>query len=106
MDVATGKQSAKAETPYPNNSGVLVTPDLVWTGSLDGTVAAYDATTLAPVWSLNVGTGFRAPPMTYSVDGKQYIAIAGGNVGAGNAVGHTDLEMMQAANMIWVFAVD
>lgn len=106
MDVTTGKQGAKATTPYPNNSGVLVTPDLVWSGSLDGTFSAYDAKTLAPVWSMNVGTGFRAPPMTYSVGGKQYVAIAGGNVGAGNAVGHTDLEMIQPANMIWVFAVD
>ena len=44
--------------------------------------------------------------MTYSVDGKQYIAIAGGNVGAGNAVGHSGLEMIQPANMIWVFAVE
>jgi alcohol dehydrogenase (cytochrome c) len=85
---------------------VLVTPDLVWTGSLDGTLGAYDPNTLAPLWTMNVGTGFRAPPMTYSVDGKQYIAIAGGNVGAGNAVGHAELEMIQPANMIWVFAVE
>jgi alcohol dehydrogenase (cytochrome c) len=106
MDVKTGARVAMAETPYPNNSGVLVTPDLVWTGSLDGTLGAYDPNTLAPLWTMNVGTGFRAPPMTYSVDGKQYIAIAGGNVGAGNAVGHAELEMIQPANMIWVFAVE
>lgn len=106
MDVTTGKQISKAETPYPNNSGVLVTPDLIWTGSLDGTIGAYDAKTLAEVWSMNVGTGFRAPPMTYSVDGKQYIAIAGGNVGPSNAVGHADIEMIQPANMLWVFAVE
>jgi len=105
MDVATGKQTAKLETPYPNNSGVLVTPDLIWTGSLDGTVAAYDATTLAPVWSMNVGTSFRAPPMTYSVDGKQYVAITGGPIGS-NHLGHGDLELIQPANMVWVFAVD
>ena len=105
MDVATGKQVAKLETPYPNNSGVLVTPDLIWTGSLDGTFGAYDATTLAPLWSMNVGTSFRAPPMTYAVDGKQYVAITGGPIG-GNALGHADLEMIQPANMLWVFAVD
>lgn len=106
MDVTSGKQVTKAATPYPNNSGVLVTPDLIWTGSLDGTLGAYDAKTLAEVWSINVGTGFRAPPMTYSVDGKQYIAIAGGNVGPSNAMGHTEIEMIQPANMIWVFAVE
>lgn len=106
IDVATGKQITKGATTYPNNSGTLVTPDLVWTGAIDGTFTAYDAKTLAPVWSTNVGTAFRAPPMTYSVGGKQYVAIAGGNLGAGNAGGNTELESMQAANMIWVFALE
>lgn len=105
VDVTTGAQVGQASTPYPNHSGVLVTPDLVWTGGLDGTVSAHDATTLAPVWSINVGTAFRAPPMTYAVGDKQYIAIEGGPIGS-NSNGHADLENIQQANMIWVFAVD
>lgn len=105
MDVATGKQLAKQETPFPNNSGVLVTPDLVWSGSLDGTFAAYDAKTLAPVWSMNLGTAFRAPPITYSVGGKQYVAIAGGPISS-NTYGHAELENIQGANMVWVFSID
>ena len=106
IDVATGQSVAKENTQYPNNSGVLATPDLVFTGTVDGTFGAYDAKTLKPLWSTNVGTAFRAPPITYSVGGKQYVAIAGGNLGAGNAGGNTELEAMQAANMIWVFAVE
>ncbi len=106
MDVATGKTVAKENTTYPNNSGVLATPDLVFTGLIDGTFGAYDAKTLKPLWSTNVGTAFRAPPITYTAGGKQYVAIAGGALGVGNAGGNTDLETMQAANMIWVFAVD
>lgn len=105
MDVTTGKQIAKLDTPYPNNSGVLVTPELIFTGGLDGTFHAYDAKTLAPVWELNVGTSFRGPPMTYSVNGKQYVAITGGAIGS-NHLGHPELQQMQAANMVWVFAVD
>ncbi|MDR0808847.1 MAG: PQQ-binding-like beta-propeller repeat protein [Gemmobacter sp.] len=106
VDVTTGQQVAKQGTQYPNNSGTLVTPELVWTGSTDGSFGAYDAKTLAPLWSINVGTAFRAPPITYSVDGKQYVAIAGGYLGAGNAGGNTELEDMQGANMVWVFALD
>jgi len=106
VDVSTGQSVAKENTQYPNNSGVLATPDLVFTGTVDGTFGAYDAKTLKPLWSTNVGTAFRAPPITYSVGGKQYVAIAGGNLGAGNAGGNTELEAMQAANMIWVFAVE
>ena len=106
IDTTTGQSVAKENTQYPNNSGVLATPDLVFTGMVDGTFGAYDAKTLKPLWSTNVGTAFRAPPITYSVGGKQYVAIAGGNLGAGNAGGNTELEAMQAANMIWVFAVE
>ena len=106
MDVATGKSVAKENTTYPNNSGLVATPELVFTGLVDGTFGAYDAKTLKPLWSTNVGTAFRAPPMTYSAGGKQYVAIAGGALGVGNAGGNTELETMQAANMIWVFAVD
>jgi alcohol dehydrogenase (cytochrome c) len=106
MDVATGKQVAKQDTQYPNNSGTLVTPDLVWTGSIDGSLGAFDAKTLAPLWSINVGTAFRAPPMTYSVGGKQYVAIVGGNLGTANAGGNTELETTQAANMVWVFTTN
>jgi len=106
LNASTSTSTAKFEYPYPNNSGLLATPDLVFTGWVDGTFGAYDATTLEELWSINLGTAFRAPPMTYSVDGKQYIAIAGGNLGGGNSGGNMELSNMQAANMIYVFAIN
>jgi alcohol dehydrogenase (cytochrome c) len=52
---------------------------------MNGKFAAYDATTLKELWSFNTGTPITAPPMTYSVGGKQYIAVvAGGGVGVRN----------------------
>ena len=47
--------------------------------SLDGTVAAYDDTTLDQLWKINVGSGFNAPPMTFEANGKQYVAIVSGS---------------------------
>jgi alcohol dehydrogenase (cytochrome c) len=105
IDVATSKQVAKHETPFPMYSGVMLTKDLVWSGSTDGTFAAYDATTLEPKWSMNLGTSFQAPPITYTAGGKQYVAIAGGGIGLA-IFGHAELENIQSANMIWVFTVD
>ena len=105
VDVATAEQVAKLETPFPFYSGVLLTPDLVWAGSLDGTFAAYDATTLEEAWSINVGTPFQAPPITYTVGDTQYIAIAGGGIGLA-AFGHPELEIKQPANMLYVFALN
>ena len=54
---------------------------------------------------MNLGTSFQAPPITYSVGGKQYIAIAGGGIGLA-VFGHPELEHIQSSNMIWVFTVD
>jgi alcohol dehydrogenase (cytochrome c) len=30
------------------------------------------------LWKVNVGSGFSAPPMTFEVNGRQYVAIASG----------------------------
>ena len=79
VDPATGEQKARKDLPYPNSAGVLTTAGgIVVTALLDGTIVALDDQTLEELWKINVGTGFNAPPMTYSVDGKQYIAIASG----------------------------
>ena len=65
--------------PYANTAGALATAGgVIVTALIDGTVMALDDQTLEELWSINVGTGINAPPMTYAVDGKQYIAIATG----------------------------
>src|SRR5882757_4242649 len=75
FDPASGEMKKRADFAYPNFAGVLSTAGgLVVTALLDGTVVALDDQTLEELWKVNVGTGFNAPPMTYSVDGKQYIA--------------------------------
>ena len=56
---------------------------IVVTALIDGTILAYDDQTLDELWRINVGSGFNAPPMTYAVNGKQYIAIASGLCCAG-----------------------
>ncbi len=50
----------------------------MFTGFTDGTFVAYDDTTLEQLWKINVGIGFNAPPMTFEVNGKQYVAILSG----------------------------
>jgi alcohol dehydrogenase (cytochrome c) len=78
-DPFTGEVKQKVRFPYPNNSGALATGGgLVFTGFTDGSFVAYDDTTLATLWKINVGTGFNAPPMTFEVNGKQYVAILSG----------------------------
>ena len=87
MDVKTGKILGKETFQPPTESGMLSTDgDLLFTGHMNGKFAAYDKDTLKEVWSFNLGTMITAPPMTYSVGGKQYVAVvAGGGVGTRGA---------------------
>jgi alcohol dehydrogenase (cytochrome c) len=88
LDVHTGKIVAKQQFPIPNESGMLSTAgDLLFTGHRDGRFAAYDSDSLNELWSFGLGTPITAPPISYSVAGKQYIAVvAGGTAGLRGAV--------------------
>lgn len=61
-------------------SGVLSTAsDLVFAGGREGYFHALDARTGAPLWKVQLGGDVASGPMSYQVDGKQYVAVAGGN---------------------------
>ena len=108
IDAATGKETGKFETPFPMLGGLLATPDLVFAGQPDGEIFALDAANLQKMWSFNTGAGVNAPPMTFTVDGKQYIAILVGMGGAWDKwfVDSTPgLKSMQPGSMLYVFAL-
>jgi alcohol dehydrogenase (cytochrome c) len=78
-DPLTGEVKKRVHERYIDYSGMLATGGgLIFTGFADGTLAAYDDTTMQQLWKINVGTGFNAPPMTFEVNGKQYVAILSG----------------------------
>ncbi|MCG8591907.1 MAG: PQQ-dependent dehydrogenase, methanol/ethanol family [Proteobacteria bacterium] len=59
--------------------GLLSTAgDLVFQGHGGGVFAAYHARTGARLWESPVGTGIMAPPISYAVDGVQYVAVLAG----------------------------
>ena len=75
-------------------------------GHADGTFSAYDARTLQELWSFNAGTAFRAPPITFSIAGKQYIAIlAGARQNPAEVAEHPELKNNSPASMLYVFAL-
>ena len=107
VDPTTGEIKASVKMPYPNYGGVLATAgNLVFIGQLDGTLYAYDARTLQEVWSFNAGTGINAPPITYSVNGKQYIAVlVGSKQTAAVWEDLPELKNTSTASMLYVFAL-
>ncbi|MEC7764940.1 MAG: PQQ-binding-like beta-propeller repeat protein [Pseudomonadota bacterium] len=104
VNAATGEVDQKVIREYPGYAGVMLTPGIVWVGEMDGTFGAYDADSLEQLWSMNTGGVYKAPAMTYSVDGKQYVAITAGPLGLGS-FGHPEIEQTQAANMLYVFSL-
>ena len=84
------KQKKVWEVPQPGfwNAGTMATAgNLVFQGRVDGEFAAYHAETGKKLWSVDVGSGISAPPVTYAVDGKQYVTLPVGWGGAGVGFG-------------------
>ncbi len=77
----------------PSAGGVLSTDGgLVYQASGDGHLTAYDASTGEALWAQDTQTGAMAAPITYAIDGQQYIALAvgfgGGLASEGGPVAH------------------
>src|SRR5262249_14538098 len=107
-DPMTGEIKKSVHLRYMNFSGTLVTAGgLVFTALLDGTVAAFDDTTLAELWKINVGSGFSAAPMSFEVNGKQYIAIATGpsRVAKQRLDNTSELRDQRQATVLYVFGL-
>src|SRR5215831_6174766 len=107
IDPVTGETKAAAKFPLLGYAGVLATAgNVVFTGQLDGTFAAYDAKTLQEVWSYNVGSGINAPAVTYAVNGKQYVAVLVGAPERANVTREIpELKGMPVTHMLYVFGL-
>ena len=83
VNVATGKIDWQYHSDFPMIGGTLATAgSLVFTGELDGQFDAFDAKSGVKLWHFNLGAGVNGSPVTYRVNGVQYIAVpAGGNAG-------------------------
>jgi len=97
VNLDTGKIAWKARTPQPMIGGVLATAgNLVFAGEGNGWFKAYDAKTGKVLWQYQCGAGVNAPPTSYTVNGKQYIAVAAG--------GNSQLDFKRG-NSVFVFAL-
>jgi alcohol dehydrogenase (cytochrome c) len=107
VDPTTGETKAVKKLDYPNKAGALATAgNLVFLGHYDGTFAAYDAKTLNEVWSFNVGSPIQAPPMSYSANGKQYVAIlVGARMWPYIIQNAPELKNMTTTSTLYVFAL-
>ena len=80
MDALTGEQRWKFELTDVITSGILTTgSELLFTGLRSGYFQAHDAGTGDLLWKASLGAQITNGPMTYEVDGRQYVAIISGH---------------------------
>lgn len=99
-DPLKGKKVWQRELPRAWNPGTMTTAgNLVFQGRADGVFVAYNATTGETLWEINLGLGISSPPVTYSLDGKQYVSLLVGWGGVGLILGE------QAEQHGWKYGV-
>ena len=108
-DPITGKRYWRYRSNYPLLASQLATAgDLLFTGDAEGRFFALDTETGKELWSFQTGSGHRGSPISYAVDGKQYIAAPSG---WGSAVAGLlpqlwpETEYFQSGAALFVFAL-
>ncbi|MGD0135805.1 MAG: PQQ-dependent dehydrogenase, methanol/ethanol family [Bryobacteraceae bacterium] len=80
IDPITGEWRWEFKMNDVTDAGVLTTAtDLLFSGGREGYFFALDARTGAMLWKATLGGVVASGPMTYSVDGRQYVSVAAGN---------------------------
>src|SRR5581483_3388992 len=79
IDVGSGKQVWKFQTPQPERGGVTTTAGGVgFVGGGDGNMRAFDVKTGKVLWTFQTGYQIASGPTVYGVDGTEYVAITVG----------------------------
>ena len=107
IEPATGKVVWEYHNPGVLWGGVLATHGgLVFTGTPEGYLKAFDARTGKELWGFNTGSGIIGSPITWEMDGEQYVAVVSGWGGAvplwGGEVAKKHLHITQGGSL-WVF---
>ncbi len=102
FDLKTGKFVWDQPNTLPIFSHVLSTAGgLVFSGDTEGNLTAMDATNGKILWKFQTGSAINAGPITYELDGVQYVAVLSGIAG--------DLATYYSSphgGMLWVFAIN
>ncbi len=107
INPVTGKIAWEHKEKFPLWAGTLTTAgNLVFTGTSDGYVKAFDAKNGKELWKFQTGSGVVSVPVTWEMDGEQYIGIQSGYGGAVPLWGGDMAELTKQVNQggaMWVF---
>jgi alcohol dehydrogenase (cytochrome c) len=81
LDPRTGKRAWSFAQYDVTDAGMLVTAtDLLFTGGREGYFYAFDARNGSVLWKTNLGGSIVNAPVTYAIDGRQYVSVIAGNI--------------------------
>ena len=102
FDVVERKILWRQTSPAPFWAGSVATSSgLIFTGDMRGYFMALDARTGTLLWQFQTGSGIIGSPITYELDGTQYVAVPSGGIGGDMTFYYTEPK----AGNIWVFAL-
>ena len=107
IDPVSGKIAWEHKEQFPLWAGTLTTAGgLLFTGTSDGYIKAFDQKTGKELWKFQTGSGIVSIPVTWEMDGEQYIGIQSGYGGAvplwGGDMAELTKQVSQGGSM-WVF---
>ena len=105
IDPVTGDVKWQLPGKSPNWAGTLVTAgSVVFTGKQTGEFIAVDAETGKALWQFQTPSGIASQPITWELDGKQYVTVASGSGGLRTqTAGDKNLEHVPAGDSLWTF---
>ena len=108
IDPVSGKIHWRYRDNFPMVGGALSTAgDLVFTGNQQGWALALDADTGKVLWKFQTGSGVRSQPVSYEIDGRQYVAIGSGTGGlAMQVVGQPEIVTYGSALIVFALPKD
>lgn len=105
-DPVAKKRRWTVKHPFFLNGGVLATKgNLVFQGTAEGKLFAYDAKSGKELWSYTTINGIVAPPISYAINGRQYIAVMVGYGGFGAMLGTIVPDRPRLPGRLIVFAL-
>ena len=106
ISAETGKTIWKYEQRAATQSLVATGGRLLFGGDAQGRFRAFDQDTGKVLWEVNLGSQVTGYPISYSVGGKQYIAVStGGSLATGGTMALTPELRSGTANNLFVFAL-
>jgi mono/diheme cytochrome c family protein len=90
----------------PGGGTLTTAGNLVFQGRGDGRFAAYRADTGEELWAVDLGNGILAPPVSYEIDGRQYVSLLVGWGSTSGLFGGYPSNQYKAEGRLFTFALD